>query len=65
MKTAAKVTFSVLSGMAIFMTFCYAVYLEKKLEDLDDAVFQYMKEEHNEMIRRKHAGNEDEDLCDN
>ena len=65
MKTAAKVTFSVFSGMAIFMTFCYAVYLDKKLEDLDDAVFQYMKEEHNEKWRLRHAGDEDKDLCDN
>ena len=41
-------------GFAILMAciVAVAVYLNKKIDALDEAVFQYMKEEHNSKVEQ-------------
>ena len=47
-----KTMLNILGGIVLFLTVNTVVYLDKKLDDLDDAVFQYMKDEHNERLMK-------------
>ena len=50
MKKAAKVTLNIIGLAAIFITFCSVVYMDQRLTELDEAVFQHMKDEYNEKV---------------
>lgn len=50
MKKAAKVTLNIIGFAAIAITFCSVVYMDQKLTEMDEAVFQHMKDEYNEKV---------------
>lgn len=50
MKKAAKVTLNILGGLAIIATFCVVLYLDDKVNEMDEAMFQHMKDEYNEKV---------------
>ena len=50
MKKAAKVTLNIIGLAAIFITFCSVVYMDQKLTEMDEAVFQHMKDEYNKKV---------------
>ena len=52
MKKAAKVTLNVLGGLAIIATFCVVLYLDDKVNEMDEAMFQHMKDEYNEKVMK-------------
>lgn len=52
MKKAAKVTLNIIGLAAIFVTFCSVVYMDQKLTEMDEAVFQHMKDEYNEKVMK-------------
>ena len=52
MKTATKVALNILGMAAIFATFCTVVYIDKRVDEMDEAVFQHMKDEYNEKVMK-------------
>lgn len=50
MKKAAKVTLNIIGFAAIFVTFCSVVYMDQKITEMDEAMFQHMKDEYNEKV---------------
>lgn len=52
MKKAVKVTLNVLGGLAIVATFCTVIYLDAKVNEMDEAMFQHMKDEYNEKVMK-------------
>lgn len=50
MKKAAKVTLNIIGLAAIFVTFCSVVYMDQKITEMDEAMFQHMKDEYNEKV---------------
>ena len=47
-----KTLLNIIGGIAILGTICAVVYLDEKINDLDDAVYQHMKDEYNEKVMK-------------
>lgn len=50
-----RIILNILFGVGLIFNFLGLVYVDEKVNDLDNAVFQYMKDEHNEMIAKMHG----------
>lgn len=58
-----KTMLNILGGVAIVITASTVIYLDKKINELDNAVFQHMKDEHNRILMQNpcHAEGDESD----